>query len=108
MKPRKSFAEHIRNQGEKEPIQESLFSKGYAVAQNAQHNSATQKISSLASKIASLANDAKREDDPVRKIDKLSDAVFVMSELFKTQSQQSTSIKNVVVAHALLSENSKK
>jgi cob(I)alamin adenosyltransferase len=108
MKSRKSFAEHLRNQGEKEPIQETLFSKGYAIAQNAQHNAATQKINSLAGRIASLANDAKREDDPLRKIDKLSDAVFVMSELFKTQSQQSTSVKNVVVAHALFSENSKK
>lgn len=105
MKPRKSFAEHLKNQDEIEPIKESLLSKGYAISQNAQHNSATQKISSLASKIASLSHDAKREDDPVKKIDKLCDAVFVMSELFKAQSQQSTNIKNIVVAHALLESN---
>jgi hypothetical protein len=105
MKPRKSFAEHLKTQGEIEPLQESLFSKGYAIAQNAQHNSATQKINALTSKIATLSHDAKREDEPAKKIDKLCDAIFEMSELFKAQSQQSTSIKNLTVADVLLSDD---
>ena len=107
MKPRKSFAEHIAADSNQNQIAENLLSKGYAVAQNAQHNTASQKINSLASKIASISHDVKIEADPVKKINKLCDAVFAMSELFKAQSQQSTNIKNVVVAHALLEQSSK-
>jgi hypothetical protein len=104
MKPRLSFTEHLENQDKSAPIQESLLSKGYAISQNSQHNSATQKINALTNKIASLSRDAKQEDDTDKKLDKLCDAVFAMSELFKTQSLQSTAIKNVLVADALFAQ----
>jgi hypothetical protein len=47
---------------------------------------------------ASIARDAKQNDDLEAKINKLCDAMIAMTEIIKTQSQQSTNIKNVVVA----------
>ena len=107
MKPRKSFTEHMRNQDETASIQESLLSKGYAITQNAQHNTANQKITSLASKVASIARDAKQHDVLEIKINKLCDAMITITEIIKTQSQQSTNIKNVVVAAALFIQTGK-
>jgi primosomal protein N'' len=107
MKRFKSFSEHQRSPAQVDPLEESFFSKGYAISQNAQHNSASQKIASLTSKVASLARDAKQHDEFEIKINKLCDAVIAMTEIIKTQSQQSTSIKNVVVASALTRPNQK-
>jgi hypothetical protein len=101
MKPRKSFAEHLKTQNEIEPIQESLLSKAYAISQNAQHNSATNIVKSSATKIATLAKEAKIADETNNKLDKLSQAIIELSELLKAQNSQSTAIKNVVVASAL-------
>ena len=101
MKTRKSFAEHLRNQDETASLQESLLSKGYAVSQNAQHNSATNIVKSSATKIATLAKEAKIADETNNKIDKLSQAIVELSELLRAQNSQSTAIKNVVVASAL-------
>ena len=108
MKRLKSFSEHQRSQPQLDPLEESFFSKGYAISQNAQHNSASQKIISFASKVASIARDAKQQEDLKIKIDKLCDAMIAMTEIIKTQSQQSTNIKNVVVASALFVQTIKK
>lgn len=87
---------------------ESLFSKAYAAAQNSQHNAASQKVASNAGKIASILRDAKTRDEPDEKIEKLLDALIEMTELFKNQSQQSTNIKNTVVAAALFADDMKR
>ena len=105
MKPRKSFAEHLKTQSEIEPLQESLFSKGYAIAQNAQHNSTKQKISTIRSNIHSLTNRIKTEDDINQKIDLLADVANQMMIAVERLSELSTNVKNVVVANALLAEN---
>ena len=89
-------------------LTENLLSKAYAVAQNSQHNSASQKVASNASKIASLLRDAKTKNEPDEKIDKLLDALIEMTELFKNQSQQSTNIKNTVVAATLFADDLKR
>jgi 3-methyladenine DNA glycosylase Tag len=82
-------------------VSESLFSKSYAVAQNSQHNAASQKIASNANKIAAILKNAKTRNEPDEKIERLLDAMIEMTELFKNQSQQSTNIKNTVVTAAL-------
>ena len=89
-------------------LTENLLSKAYAVAQNSQHNAATQKVASNASKIVSLLRDAKTKSDPDEKIDRLLDALIEMTELFKNQSQQSTNIKNTVVAATLFADDIKR
>ncbi len=107
MKPRESFAEHLKTQGEIQPLQESLFSNGYAIAQNAQHNSASQKTTPLTSKVATIARDTKQHDDLESKINNLCDATITMTEIIKTQIQRSTNIKIAVVASAFVQETRK-
>lgn len=89
-------------------LAENLLSKAYAVSQNSQHNAATQKVASNASKIDSLLRDAKAKSDPDEKINRLLDALIEMTELFKNQSQQSTNIKNAVVATTLFADDIKR
>ncbi len=100
----KKFREYLTE----DLISENLLSKTYAAAQNSQHNAASQKVLSSVSKIASILRDAKTRDEPDKKIERLLDALIEMTELFKNQSQQSTSIKNVVVASALFVDDIKR
>jgi hypothetical protein len=100
MKKRKRFSEHFKEQGI--VINENqLLTKAYAVGQNAKHNSTSTAINSKAAKIASLSRDAISADALEVKIDKIADALIQFSEVVKLQSDQSTAIKNVVVASAL-------
>ncbi|HMO02710.1 MAG TPA: hypothetical protein PKD37_07130 [Oligoflexia bacterium] len=48
-----------------------------------------------------LARNAIASDDLENKINKIADALIQLSEVLKLQSNQSTAIKNVVVASAL-------
>ena len=105
MKPRKSFAEHMRNQDETEPLQESLFSKGYAIAQNAQHNATKQKISTIRSNIHSLTSRIKTEDDINQKIDLLADITEQIAITLEKMSELSNNVKNIAVANTLFSED---
>jgi hypothetical protein len=89
-------------------LSENLLSKAYALAQNSQHNAASQKVASNASKIVSILRDAKARDDADEKIERLLDAMIEMTELFKNQSQQSSNIKNTVVAAALFADDIKR
>jgi len=99
MKKRKKFSEFI---SEDTVINESqLLSKAYAVGQNARHNSTSTAINSRAARIAALSKDAFNADEIEDKINKIADALLHFSEVIKLQSNQSTSIKNVVVASAL-------
>jgi len=99
MKKRKTFSEFIN---EDTVITESqLLSKAYAVGQNARHNSTSTAINSKTARIASLSKDAINADEIEVKINKIADALIQFSEVLKLQSNQSTAIKNVVVASAL-------
>lgn len=99
MKKRKKFSEFIN---EDTVITESqLLSKAYAVGQNARHNSTSTAINSRATRIAALSKDAITADEIEVKINKIADALIQFSEVLKLQSNQSTAIKNVVVASAL-------
>ena len=99
MKKRKQFSEFIK---ENTIINESqLLTKAYAVGQNAKHNSTSNALQSKASKISALARDAIAADDLENKINKIADALIQFGEVLKLQSNQSTAIKNVVVASAL-------
>lgn len=100
MKKRKRFSEHLQEQSI--VINESqLLTKAYAVGQNARHNSILTAINSKAAKIVSLSRDAITADDIEVKINKIADSLIQFSEIIKLQSDQSTAIKNVVVASAL-------
>ena len=91
-----------------ELVSENLLSKTYALTQNSQHNAASQKIASNVSKIASILRDAKNSDNSDEKIERLLDALIEMAGLFKNQSQQSTNIKNTIVASTLFAEDIKR
>lgn len=105
MKRLKSFAEHHRSQPLLDPLEESFFSKGYAISQNAQHNSTKQKISTIRSNIHSLTTRIKTEDDINQKIDLLADVANQMMVAVERLSELSTNVKNIVVANTLLSED---
>jgi hypothetical protein len=105
MKRLKSFSEHQRSQGQPDPLEESFFSKGYAISQNAQHNATKQKISTIRTNIHSITNRIKTEDDITQKIDLLADLANQMMVAIERLSELSTNVKNVVVANALLAEN---
>lgn len=64
-------------------------------------------LPSLASNNASIARDSKQHYDLEIKSNKLCDTVIVLTEIIKTQSKQSTNIKNVVVASAFIQETRK-
>jgi hypothetical protein len=99
MKKRKQFSEFIK---ENTIINESqLLTKAYAVSQNAKHNSTSTALASKASKMSALARDAIAADDLENKINKIADALIQLGEVLKLQGNQSTAIKNVVVASAL-------
>jgi hypothetical protein len=100
MKKRKRFSEHPKEQSI--VINESqLLSKAYAVGQSANHNSTSTAINSKAAKLATLSRDAIIADNIEIKINKIADALIQFSEILKLQSNQSTAIKNVLVASAL-------
>jgi hypothetical protein len=107
MKIRKSFAEHVRDQNDSAPVQENLLSKGYAISQNAQHNSTKQKISAIRSNVHSIVIHFKNEEDLNKKIDLLADIADQMMVAIERLSELSTNVKNVVVANALLSDDLK-
>ena len=88
-------------------VSENLFSKAYAASQNSQHYAVSQKLASNTNKIAAILKDAKTRNEPDEKIERLLDAMIEMTELFKNQSQQSTNIKNTVVAAALFADDIK-
>ena len=105
MKRIKSFSQHHRSQPLLDPLEESFFSKGYAISQNAQHNSTKQKISTIRSNIHSLTNRIKTEDDINQKIDLLADVANQMMVAIERLGELSTNVKNIVVANTLLSED---
>jgi hypothetical protein len=105
MKRLKSFSEHHRSPAQLDPLEESFLSKGYAISQNAQHNSTKQKISTIRSNIHSLTTRIRTEDDINQKINLLSDIADQMMVAIERLSELSTNVKNIVVANALLAEN---
>ena len=105
MKRLKSFSEHQRSPGQLDPLEESFFSKGYAISQNAQHNATKQKISTIRTNIHSSAIRIKAEEDINLKIDLLADVANQMMVAIERLGELSTNVKNVVVANALLAEN---
>jgi len=105
MKRFKSFSKHQRSPAQVDPLEESFFNKGYALIQNAQHNSTKQKISTVRSNIHSLTNRIKTEVDITQKIDLLADVANQMMIAVERLSELSTNVKNIVVANTLLSED---
>lgn len=105
MKRLKSFSEHHQAPAQLDPLEESFLSKGYAISQNAQHNSTKQKISTIRSNVHSLTNRIKTEDDINLKLDLLADVANQMIGAIERLGELSTSVKNVVVANTLLAEN---
>jgi isopentenyl phosphate kinase len=105
MKRFKSYSKHQRSPTQLDPLEESFFSKGYAVSQNGQHNATKQKISTIRSNIHSITNRIKTEGDLHQKIDLLADVADQMMVAIERLSELSTNVKNVVVANALLAEN---
>ena len=108
MKTRKSFAEHLRNQDEIEPLQESLFSKGYAIGQRGRFNSTLSQLKSALSRVDSAAKAAKMSADIDDQLKHFADATLYLSKATIFQSELITNVMNVCVAYSLFAEDAKR
>jgi hypothetical protein len=105
MKPRKSFAEHLRNQDQTEPLQESLFSKGYAIGQQARFNSTKSQLKSALSRVDTAARAAKMSTDLELKLNHFADAAHHLSDAIILQAEMMKNVMNVAVANTLLADD---
>jgi hypothetical protein len=105
MKPRKSFAEHLKNQDKVEHIQESLFSKGFAIGQQGRFNSAKTQLKSALSRVDTAAKAAKMSTDLNEKINHFADATLYLSDAIILQAELLTNVMSVSVANTLLADD---
>lgn len=105
MKQRKSFAEHLRNQDNIEPLQESLFSKGYAIGQQGRFNSTKSQLKSALSRLDTAAKAAKISTDIDDQLKHFADAALYLSDAIILQAELLTNVMNVSVANTLLADD---
>lgn len=105
MKKRKSFAEHLKNQSETEPLQESLFSKGYAIGQQGRFNSTKSQLKSTISKVDTAAKAAKMSTDLGEKLNHFADASLYLGDAIILQAEMLSNVMNVSVTNTLLADD---
>lgn len=99
----RKFRQFIRE--EKAILNEDLFSKAYAVAQSLRFNADKSKLASQYSQVRNSANQAKRAEEQIQKIDFLVDAVEEVAKLILLFSEQTSHIMNTTVVSAVLSDD---
>lgn len=104
MKP-KSLKEFMSEDAKRNILNESLVNKAYAIAQNSQHNSTRQKISSLRSNARSLISRLKSEEDLEQKINILADVFEQFVFVLDLMSDLSSNVKNIAIADVILSDD---
>ena len=105
MKPRKSFAEHLKTQSEIEPLQESLFSKGFAIGQQGRFNSTKSQLKSTLLRVDTAAKAAKMSADLDDKLNHFADAALHLSNAIILQTELLANVLNVSVANILLADD---
>ena len=86
-------------------LKEDVLSKAYALSQNSQHNSVSQKITSTCSKIENILKQSANSTDLQEKIDSVTNALIEFSQVLRLQNQQSTHVKNISVASTVLADD---
>lgn len=105
MKPRKSFAEHLKNQDDIEPIQESLLSKGFAIGQQGRFNSTQSQLKSKVSKVDAAARAAKMSTELEEKLNHFAEVAHHLSDAIILQSELMKNVMNVAVANTRLADD---
>ena len=102
MTTRKRFKEYASPS----PLAESsLFSKGFAIGQQARFTSTKAQLKSILQKVQTAARSAKNAEEAETKLNYISEAIIQLSEALETDAELKTNIMNVSVAITLLAND---
>ena len=102
----KTFSEFLTEEDEQQSLTEaSLLSKGFVFSQLQRCKSARQKMHQKLSNMKSDATADQRDNDLEEKINKLADAIEVLTYALYYQAEMSMHIMNSIAADNLLSTN---
>lgn len=103
-KSRKSFQEYLGNP-DLECINEGLFNKGFAIAQQVRFNSNKTALKSLLSKVHYELNEVLHSDDTAEKLNRLAKGLLAVGDALQVQAEMLNNIINVTVVDAVLTDD---